>query len=196
MTKFKSITAIVVSLLLILTAVCGMVFTYTQNYDGRYTGIYNLSESDKEWVVEQFGDCTDIECLLNCVEEYALENFEYDTPKKQMFQHFDFRDTVSTNKGICFDFSCFLKSCCLVWSEHTNTELKVYVVDVCKRKNILAPHHSYNVVMMPDGKNYYIDLTNDLALNKKGKDIIGIEVFYTSIKTYAAKYGETVLNYH
>jgi len=49
---------------------------------------------------------------------------------------------------------------------------------------------------MPDGKNYYIDLTNDLALNKKGKDIIGIEVFYTSIKTYAAKYGETVLNYH
>ena len=194
MKAIRSITTVVVSLMLILTVVCGMVFTYTQNYGGRYTGIYNLSESDKEWVIEQFGDCTDIECILNCVEDYALENFEYDTPKKQVFQHFDFRDTITTNKGICFDFSCFLKSCCLVWSEYTNTELKVYVVDVCR--NLLAPHHSYNVVTMPDGTNYYIDLTTDLSRFKKGKEPNGIEVFYTSIKTYAAQYGETVLNYH
>lgn len=194
MKAIRSITTVVVSLMLILTVVCGMVFTYTQNYGGRYTGIYNLSKSDKEWVIERFGDCTDIECLLNCVEDYALENFEYDTPKKQVFQYFDFRDTITTNKGICFDFSCFLKACCLVWSEQTNTELKVYVVDVCR--NLLATHHSYNVVTMPDGTNYYIDLTTDLSRHTKGKEPNGIEVFYTSIKTYAAQYDETVLNYH
>ena len=200
----KTITTGVIALALVVTAVFGFVFTYTQNHSGMYSAVYNLTAEDEQMIIEQYGDCPNIECLLLCVRDYAVANFEYDYDKDPIFQHFDFRDTVSTGKGICFDFSCYLKACCLVWSNYinansdsnANTPLKVFVVDIYHTNNVFAPHHSYNVVCMPDGTNYYIDLTSEVTRFAKGKELYGFEIFYTSIEAYARKYGETVINYH
>lgn len=194
----KTITTGVIALALVVTAVFGFVFTYTQNHSGMYSAVYNLTAEDERMIIEQYGDCPNIECLLLCVRDYAVANFEYDYDKDPIFQHFDFRDTVSTGKGICFDFSCYLKACVLVWSNYTNadTPSKVFVVDIYHTNNVFAPHHSYNVVCMPDGTNYYIDLTSEISLATKGKELMGFEIFDTSIEEYAAKYKETVINYH
>ena len=198
MRVFKNVTTGIIAFALVVTAVFGFVFTYTQNYGGQHSAIYNLTPEDEQMIIEQYGDCPDVECLLLCVRDYAVENFEYDYDKVPIFQHFDFGDTVSTGKGICFDFSCYLKACVLVWSNYTNanTPSKVFVVDICRTNNIFAPHHSYNVVCMPDGTNYYIDLTSEVSRFAKGQELHGFEIFYTSIEAYARKYGETVLNYH
>ncbi len=196
MSKFKTITSVVISVLLVLTVASACFFTYTQNHDGRYSGIYNLTPSDEDWIIEQFGDCEDIEDLMISVIDYARNNFSYDYGKSTILQHFDFNDTVSTSKGICFDFATFFKAVCLVWSEYNNTEtsFKVYVVDIMT--SISAPRHSYSVVKMANGTNYYLDLTVEVNRKAKGKPKMGFQVFYGSINDYASQYGETVMNLH
>ena len=77
----KTITTGIVAFALVLTAVFGFVFTYTQNHSGQHSAIYNLTPEDEQMIIEQYGNCHDIECLLLCVRDYAVANFEYDYDK-------------------------------------------------------------------------------------------------------------------
>lgn len=185
-----------IRLALCLTMICifavAINCTRAQNCSGGYSAATAITERDKEWVCDHFGECDSIECLLLCAEEYAVQNFHYNKSKIPLFQHFDFSDLIDSKKGICFDFAAWVKTCCLVWAEQNDTALKVYVVDV--EYNFFKPRHSYNVVVLSDGRKYYIDITNSInEVQVKNNSAPGYELFYESIDDYAAQYGEKVL---
>lgn len=183
-------------LVLCLTMIClfavAINCTRAQNCAGGYSAATAISEKDKEWVCDRFGGCESIECLLLCIEDYAVQNFNYDKSKIPLFQHFDFRDLIDSNQGICFDFAVWCKVCCLVWADYNDISLKAYVVDV--EYDFFKPRHSYNVIQLPDGRSFYIDITNSInEVNVKNHPAPGYELFYEGIKDYAARYGEKVL---
>ena len=168
--------------LLVATGVA-LVQTRTQNYSGGYSGVTNITSDDQAWIRAHFGQCPDIECLMRCVENYAVKNFYYDGDKTIIFQYFDFQELVTTNKGICFDFACFFKNVCLVWAEDHNVQLKVYTVDIMTQ--FTAPRHSYSVIQMADGRNYYIDITDSIyCVQQENAPAPGFELFYESAQAF------------
>ena len=188
----KRFLTVWVCLALIASFCMGFVCIAAQNNAGGHSSITAISKQDRQWIYDHFGECDSIECLLLCVEDYAVRNFRYDKSKIPLFQHFDFRDLIDSKKGICFCFAAWVKTCCLIWSERNNVELKVYVVDI--EYDFFKPRHSYNVIQLPDGRNFYIDVTNSInEVQVKNNSAPGFEVFCESIEDYAARYGEKVL---
>lgn len=188
----KRFLSVSVCLALIASFCMGFVCIATQNNAGGHSSFTAISERDRQWIYEHFEECDSIECLLLCVEDYAVRNFRYDKSKIPLFQHFDFGELTDSKEGICFDFAAWCKTCCLVWAEQNDTALKVYVVDV--EYDFFKPRHSYNVVELPDGRKFYIDITNSInAVQVKNNPAPGFEVFYESIDDYTARYGEKVL---
>ena len=191
----KKVLSIILCIALLVATCVALVQTKTQNRSGGHSGVTNITSNDQAWIRTYFGECSDIECLLRCVEDYAVTNFRYDYNKFVLFQYFDFHELVTTNKGICFDFACFFKNVCLVWAANHDIQLKVYTVDIMTK--FTAPRHSYSVVQMEDGRKYYIDITNSIyCVQKKGMAAPGFELFYESIGEYATRYNETVINLH
>lgn len=189
-----TISTVLCMALLVATGVA-LVQTRTQNYSGGYSGVTNITSDDQAWIRAHFGQCPDIECLMRCVESYAVKNFHYDYDKSILFQYFDFSELITTKKGICFDFACFFKNVCLVWANDHDVQLKVYTVDIM---TVFAePRHSYSIIQLEDGRNYFIDITNSIYyVQKKGVPAPGFELFYETIDEYAARYNETIMNLH
>ena len=191
----KKVLSIILCIALLVATGVALVQTRTQNYSGGYSGVTNITADEQTWIRTHFGECSDIECLMRCVESYAVQHFHYDYDKSTLFQHFDFNELVTTKKGICFDFSCFFKNVCLVWAEDHDVQLKVYTVDIMTQ--FTAPRHSYSVIQMADGRNYYIDITDSIyCVQQEDAPPPGFELFYESIDNYAARYNETVINLH
>ena len=191
----KKVLSIILCIALLVATGVALVQTRTQNYSGGYSGVTNITADEQTWIRTHFGECSDIECLMRCVESYAVQHFHYDYDKSTLFQYFDFNELVTTKKGICFDFSCFFKNVCLVWAEDHNVQLKVYTVDIMTQ--FTAPRHSYSVIQMADGRNYYIDITDSIyCVQPENAPAPGFELFYESIDNYAARYNETVINLH
>lgn len=190
----KCILSVLLCLSLVATFLMGFSSVSRQNNSGANSSVTTITEADREWIVTHFGGCSDIECLMLCVEGYAVQNLRYDYDKSIVFQHFDFGDTVDSGEGICFDFACFFKNCAKIWAEYNSVDLEVYVVNIkYKHKSFFASGHSYSVVQMPDGTNYYIDITDSIyTVQKENKPAPGFEVFYESIEDYAARYNERV----
>lgn len=192
----KCILSVLLCLSLVATFFVGFSSVSRQNNSGANSSVTTITDADREWIIDHFGGCADIECLMLCVEDYAVRNFQYDHDKSTLFQHFNFRDLVDSGKGICFDFACFFKNCCKIWAEHNNIDLEVYVVNIkYKHKSFFASGHSYSVVQMPNEKNYYIDLTGSIyevqQLDRSAAP--GFQIFYGSIEDYAARYDERVV---
>ena len=194
MKLLKGSLSLVLCVVMFYLFATAFVCVSNQNNSGANSSVTTITEADQEWIIDHFGGCSDIECLMLCVEGYAVQNLRYDYDKSIVFQHFDFGDTVDSGKGICFDFACFFKNCCKVWAEHNGIDLEVYVVNIkYKHKSFFASGHSYSVVQMPDGTNYYIDITDSIyTVQKENKPAPGFEVFYESIEDYAARYNERV----
>lgn len=198
---FKNIMTVIVCCAILVSIGSAWYSTKSQNNSGGHSGIYTLTQEDKEWVIDKFGDCPDVETLLIRVRDYAVENFKYDHNYSEYFQNFQFRKFITTNLGVCFHYASFLKVVFLEWAEFTNTDLQVYVVDIYYKGNFWGVRHSYSVVKIPsaDGladKNYYIDITSAVCRAAKGEEPLGFEMFETDIETYASMYGEVVINYH
>ena len=191
----KKVLTIILCISLLVATGVALVQTRTQNSSGGYSGVTNITSDDQAWIRAHFGQCTDIECLMRCVENFAVKNFRYDYDSAILLQHFIFRKLVTTNKGICFDFACFFKNVCLVWAKDHDVQLKVYTVDIMT--DFTAPRHSYSIVQMADGRNYYIDITDSIyCVQQEDAPAPGFELFYESIDEYAARYNETVMNLH
>lgn len=191
----KRLLTVLLCLSLAATFFMGFSSVSRQNSSGANSSVTTITEADRAWIIDHFGGCSDIECLMLCVEGYAVQNLRYDYDKSIVFQHFDFGDTVDSGEGICFDFACFFKNCAKIWAEYNSVDLEVYVVNIkYKHKSFFASGHSYSVVQMPDGTNYYIDITDSIyTVQKENKPAPGFEVFFESIEDYAARYNERVL---
>ena len=159
----------IICFILAVLIVASMFMTYNAEREkGSYTvSLQLLTQQDKDWIIDNFGDCNTVEELLNSMELFVAENFIYNSSilNQIPLQSFRFGKFRRNFTGVCFDFSCFVKTVCIVWAESNNIDVKCYVID-CELENKQA--HSYNYLVTAD-KTYYMDFTQFNTLVKKGK---------------------------
>ena len=163
----------VLCLILAILIIASMFATFNAEREkGSYTvSLQLLTQQDKEWIIGEFGDCNTIEELLSSIESFVADNFIYKSSviNQILLQSFRFGKFRKNFTGVCFDFSCFVKTVCIVWAENKNIDVKCYVID-CELENKQA--HSYNYLVTAD-KTYYMDFTQYNTLAKKGKSTDG-----------------------
>ena len=202
MKTVKTILSIVICVAVLATTGVAFYNNYTQNRAGRYTAVTTISDTERKWILGQFGrEYGSIEEYIATVQSYARANFQYHHDKTVVFQHFDFDDIKDGDKiyGICFDFAVLFKHITLVLDEAgflPMKDFKVYVLDIAY-EDYFKPHHSYNVISLSDGTSYYLDLTSSVSRVEKGLEPNDdYEIFTCSIKNYCARYKERLLNFH
>ena len=198
------VVKIILSITLCTTVVLGYISVRTQNYSGRYSSVSVIGDEEREWILERFGrPYESIEEYISTAQNYARANFKYDydkVAKPIIFQHYDFQSICKGDeiRGICFDFSVLFKNMTLVLTEagYVPADTRVFVVDIAY-EDWTAPRHSYNVLSLPSGDNYYLCLTTSATLATKGLEpTADYEMFRGSIEAYCKKYKERVTNLH
>lgn len=195
---------ILLSLALCATIALACVNVYTQNCSGRYSSVSVITEEERAWILERFEkEFNGVEEYISAANAFARAHFSYDDDKAAKsigLQYYDFQSICKGDDivGICFDFAVLFKNMTLVLMEegYLPDDIRVYVVDVAYT-NQDKDNHSYNVVSLPSGDNYYLDLTKASVRAKNNlepdKDFY---VFRCSIEEYGALYNERVYNLH
>ena len=187
--KKVKIISIFLSVLLVAVICMSFVTTYNQNRSGTVSAATcNISAENKEYILNRYGGCKTAEELIIRLNDEICTEYTYHRPII-IFQSFDFDEFIKTKKGLCFDYSCYLKTV-------FNTifpEMKVFVCDV---RIDFFNYHSYNFVET-DSKRYFVDLTTDQYKYKNGqKRIIYDDIGNLSYDEYTSQYNEKILNYH
>ena len=187
--KKVKIISIILSILLVALICASFVTTYNQNRSGTVSAATsNISAENKEYIINKYGDCKTAEELIIRLNGEICTEYTYNRPLI-IFQSFDFDKFTKTKKGLCFDYSCYLKTV-------FNTifpDFKVYVCDV--RINYFN-YHSYNFIET-DTHRYFVDLTTDLIRYGNGqKRIIYEDIGTLTYDEYTKQYNEKILNYH
>ena len=185
----RKIFNILLSFLLVVLICVSFVTTYNQNRSGTVSAATcNVSDANKEYIINKYGDCKTAEELIIRLNDEICTEYTYNRPLI-IFQSFDFDKFTNEKKGLCFDYSCYLKAV-------FNTifpEIKVFVCDV--RINLFN-YHSYNFIET-DAHRYFVDLTTDLIRYGNGqKRIIYEDIGTLTYDEYTKQYNEKILNYH
>ena len=121
---------------------------------------------------------TDAEKVL-AIYNWMIANFEYDYNYKVLLQYFDVRRTLSTRKGVCYDFANLFAALC------RSQNIPCYVVDGTPH-NRATEDHTWNRVYY-DGLWWDLDVTNDISSTANGKSLYGFRELtsaYASDKDY------------
>ena len=124
-------------------------------------------------------DCDTDEEKVKAIYEWMIRNFEYDYECEPIVQCFNVRKTLSTRKGICYDFSHLYAALC------RSQNIPCYVVDGDKRDNAQY-HHTWNRVYF-DNSWWNIDVTFDIIQTKNQDELYSfrkIENAYMQDKEY------------
>ena len=121
---------------------------------------------------------TDAEKVL-AIYNWMIANFEYDYNYKVLLQYFDVRRTLSTRKGVCYDFANLFAALC------RSQNIPCYVVDGTPYDRS-TQDHTWNRVYY-DGCWWDLDVTNDISCTASGKSPYGFRELtsvYDSDKDY------------
>lgn len=185
----KKIFSVILSVLLIVLICVSFVTTYKQNRSGMVSAATcDISNENKEYIINKYGDCKTAEELIVRLNDEICTEYTYHRPLI-IFQSFDFDKFVKTNRGLCFDYACYLKAVFNI----TFPEVKVYVCDV---RAGLFNFHSYNFIET-ETHRYFVDLTTDQYRYKNNqKRIVYEDIGTLSYHEYASRYNEYILNFH
>ncbi len=172
--KFKAFCAVILSVLVVLTALFSVFACRSQNVGGGYTGTSDISAASKEWIIKTFNDCEDTEALLIKMSDFATRNFTYELQRYFPFQVADFDSFISKKGfyGMCFEFAVFAKTVALVWAEEKGVSMQAHICNTYYYEDNEKQAHSYNF-FTESGTTYYLDLTGDLNDMKNGKKVTG-----------------------
>ena len=151
LTKIFVLVVFFVILSLLLSA---YIFVYKQDNVSLTNGQATLWDTKTvEHADEICADCDTDEEKIKAIYEWMIFNFEYDYDCNLVIQYFNVRKTVSSRKGICYDFSHLFATLC------RSQNIPCYVVDGNKRENVQY-HHTWNRVYFNDSW-WNIDVTFD-----------------------------------
>ena len=102
---------------------------------------------------------------VKAIHNWMIHNFEYDYECELIVQYFNVRKTLSTRKGICYDFSHLFAALCR--SQNT----PCYVIDGTPY-NPAMDCHTWNRVYF-DGSWWNVDVTFDIIQTKKQGELYG-----------------------
>ncbi len=102
---------------------------------------------------------------VQVIYNWMIANFEYDYNYKVLLQYFDVRRTLSTRKGVCYDFANLFAALC------RSHNIPCYVVDGTPYDRS-TQDHTWNRVYY-DGCWWDLDVTNDISYAASGKSLYG-----------------------
>lgn len=112
---------------------------------------------------------------VQAIYTWMIVNFEYDYDYQVLLQYFNVRRTLSTRKGVCYDFANLFAALC------RSQNIPCYVVDGTPY-NRSTEDHSWNRVYY-DGCWWDLDVTNDITSTANGKSLYG---FHELTSAYAS----------
>ena len=170
----------VLSATILLLLFSAYIFVYKQDNLSLTNGQATLWDTDTVKLADEIcADCDTDEEKVKAIYEWMIHNFEYDYESEPIVQYFNVRKTLSTRKGICYDFSHLFATLC------RSQNISCYVVDGDKRDNAQY-HHTWNRVYFDDSW-WDIDVTFDIVQNKNQGELYGfrkIDSAFTTDKEY------------
>ena len=167
--KDKPLTKIYV---LAVSALIAVTLFVSYNFVSKPETPYLLNGGTTLWdtQTEELSDeiCTGCDTDAEKVQEiynWMVANLEYDYNYNALFQYFDVRKTLRTQKGVCFDFSHLFAAFC------RSQNIPCYAVDGISYKDN-AVQHTWNRVYY-DGSWWNMDVTNDISSAAAGKTFYG-----------------------
>ena len=160
------IYVLIVFTLIIVLLFSAYVFVYKQDNVLLANGQATLWDTKTVELSDEIcADCDTDEEKVKEIYNWMIHNFEYDYECEPFIQYFNVRKTLSTRKGICYDFSHLFAALC------RGQNIPCYVVDGDKRDNIQY-HHTWNRVYL-DGSWWNMDVTFDIVQTKKHEQLYG-----------------------
>ena len=172
-------------LLVISTAIVALIFSayifiYKQEDASLTNGQATLWDTNTVELADEIcANCDTDEEQVKAIYYWMIHNFEYDYKCEPFIQYFNVRKTLSTRKGICYDFSHLFAALC------RSQNIPCYVVDGDKRDNAQY-HHTWNRVYF-DGSWWSMDVTFDIVQTKNQGELYGfrkIDGPYVTIKEF------------
>ena len=160
------IYVLVVSSVILSLIFSSYIFVYKQDDVFLANGQATLWDTATVELADEIcADCDTDEEKAKAIYEWMIHNFEYDYEYEPIVQYFNVRKTLSTRKGICYDFSHLFAALC------RSQNIPCYVVDGDKRDNAQY-HHTWNRVYL-DSSWWNMDVTFDIVQTKKHEQLYG-----------------------
>jgi len=154
---------IIVALILSYNFVCKPESPYLLN------GGATLWDTQTEELADEI--CADSDTnaeKVQAIYNWMIASFEYDYNYQTLLQYFDVRRTLSTRKGVCYDFANLFAALC------RSQNIPCYVVDGTPYDRS-TEDHTWNRVYY-DGCWWDLDVTNDISCTASGKSLYGFRV--------------------
>ena len=165
---------IIVSLIFSYNFVCKPVSPYLLN------GGATLWDTQTEELADEICADSDTDAeKVQAIYSWMIVNFEYDYDYQTLLQYFNIRRTLSTRKGVCYDFANLFAALC------RSQNIPCYVVDGTPYDRS-TEDHSWNRVYY-DNSWWDVDVTNDISCTASGKSPYGFRELtsvYDSDKDY------------
>ena len=165
---------IIVALILSYNFVCKPESPYLLN-GGATLWDTQTEELADEICADSDSDAEKVQAIYN----WMIANFEYDYDYQTPLQYFNVRRTLSTRKGVCYDFANLFAALC------RSQNIPCYVVDGTPYDRS-TQDHTWNRVYY-DGCWWDLDVTNDISCTASGKSPYGFRELtsvYDSDKDY------------
>ena len=161
------ICVLVLSVAILLLLFSAYIFIYEQDDVSLTNGHATLWDTDTVKIADKIcADCDTDEEKVKAIYKWMIHNFEYDYECEPIVQYFNIRKTLSTQKGICYDFSHLFAALC------RSQNIPCYVIDGTKFDNANY-HHTWNRVYF-DSSWWNIDVTFDTVQTKNQGSLYGL----------------------
>ncbi len=176
----------VLSATILLLLFSAYIFVYKQDNLSLTNGQATLWDTATVKLADEIcADCDTDEEKVKAIYEWMIQNFEYDYDCEPLIQYFNVRKTLTSRKGVCYDFAHLFAALC------RSQNIPCYVVDGDKRNNAQY-HHTWNRVCF-DGSWWNMDVTFDIVQTntqenlygfRKIKNAYSLEEYYYITKIY------------
>ena len=161
--KDKLLTKIIVLLLsatILFLLFTAYIFVYKQDNLSLTNGQATLWDTATVELADEIcADCDTDEEKVKAIYEWMIHNLEYDYDCNPLIQYFNVCKTLTSRKGICYDFAHLFAALC------RSQNIPCYVVDGTKIDDANY-HHTWNRIYF-DGSWWSVDVTFDMVQTKK-----------------------------
>lgn len=168
--KDKPLTKVyvlIVSVLIIALLFSAYIFVYKQDNLSLTNGLATLWDTATVELADEIcANCDTDEEQVKAIYYWMIHNFEYDYKCEPFIQFFNVRKTLTTKKGICYDFSHLFAALC------RSQNIPCYVLDGTKLDDANY-HHTWNRVYFNDSW-WDMDVTFDIVQTKNQGTLYGL----------------------
>lgn len=166
------ICVLAVTALILVTGITAYNFVRKPEVPYLANGGATLWDTQTEKLADEIcAGCETDEEKVREIYQWIMHNFEYNYDYYAFIQYFNVRQTLRTNKGVCYDFSNLFAALC------RSQNIPCYVVDGISYET--AAQHTWNRVFYDDSW-WDVDVTNDISASMESGSIYGFHKLESS----------------